>query len=95
MNVEGVYLELSLESCALTNSEHTVKETGPGGGTPNISVNKTNCSGGRARIVWEYPSKYSVLRVARYVSIELLAGELRKNLQLGTPVFIYRRTNHP
>lgn len=42
-----------------------------------------------------YPPNISVLRVARYVSIELLAGELRKNLQLGMPVFIYRRANHP
>lgn len=94
VKVEGVHLELSLESRTLTNSEKTVKETVPAGGTRQISVNEIHLSDGQAGIVREYPSECPVLRVTGYVSIKSPAGEFRKNLQLETRTFIYRGDNH-
>ncbi len=90
VKVEGLHLEVGLESRTLTNSEQIVKEAVPAGGTRQISVNEIHLSDGQAKIVREHPNECPILKVTGYVACESPVGEFKTNLQLETRAFIYR-----
>ena len=90
VKVESVHLEISLESRALTNHDHSGKESVPGGGVLKISISDIHLTDGQARIVREHSSECAVLRISGHISCETVVGDLSKLLELETRAFIYR-----
>ena len=90
VKVESVHLEMSVESCALTNHDHFVRESVPGGGVRQIRINDIHLSDGQADIVRGYPSECPILRVTGHAACESSVGEFKKNLVFETRAFIYR-----
>lgn len=90
VKVESVHLEISLESRALTNHDHSGKESVPGGGVLKMRISDIFLTDGQATIVREHSSECAVLRISGHISCETVVGDLSKLLELETRAFIYR-----
>ena len=90
VKVESVHLEISLESRALTNHDHSGKESVPKRGVLRIGISDIHLTDGQARIVREHSSECAVLRISGHISCETVVGDLSKLLELETRAFIFR-----
>ena len=90
VKVESVHLEISLESRALTNHDHSGKESVPKRGVLRIGISDIHLTDGQARIVREHSSECAVLRISGHISCETVVGDLSKLLELETRAFINR-----
>ncbi len=88
VKLESVHLEVSVESYALTNHDHFVRESVPGAGVRQIRVNDIHLSDGQADVVRRY--ECPILRVTGHAACEAPVGGFKKNLLFETRAFIYR-----